>query len=820
MGIIESNRDELLNDDEVGKLLLSGDAFDLDSVLKDADWDVFYQLSPMREGLFNWYSFRKGCHILELSCGFGGLTGVLCRNAETVTVLEQSQYRAKCIEQRYAEMNNLTVIAGGLEALSVNKRYDYIIVEHTINTGEELDTMLQQLTMWLAKSGRLLFACNNRFGIKYWCGVPDKISNTPFGGFRFTGNTKGLSRQDLLDRLKSNIFLKGFQIYYPFPDERLPQAIYTDELLPKVSIRDRVIPYYTDQEQENLLYRENDISDDLVTNGVLPFFSNAFLVECAQEKFAGEVMFAALSTDRGEEHGFATIIARGDVVRKKALFPKGIESLKRICSNQQELEERGVHCVEQCLTNDCIEMPFIKGPTLVEALKGFFFNDPAEVTKIFDALYEIIQQSSVHVSFEQCKLRDSELTESNAGVVLQKAYIDMIPYNCFLDKDGFLFYDQEFVQECYPAKYVMFRALRYTYIYIADAEKIIPLSYYKERYILMETWAAFEREEARFIEENRNYDMYTSFYRWAGAGDNTTMNLKKTVFQKKSYDIELYKKDYRLKAVRAVQLRMLREFDRVCNENDLSYCAAYGTLLGAVRHKGYIPWDDDLDLIMPRVDFDRLTKIAPIVFSAPYFLQTSENDECFYGGYARLRDSQTTGLEEWDQGQKCNRGIWIDIFPLDDILEDIAERNLQAERIEYFQRLLIKKAYPDKRRIWNISAEEEAWYLRTSRLFSREELSAALHDTLANYGTRLSDRVAVLARNRFGRKMPVYRRSDFEFLIKGRFEDMEIPVPVGFENCLKEDYGESYLLYPSAKERISHHKVVFDASKSYVDYLS
>ena len=267
-------------------------------------------------------------------------------------------------------------------------------------------------------------------------------------------------------------------------------------------------------------------------------------------------------------------------------------------------------------------------------------------------------------------------------------------------------------------------------------------------------------------------------------------------------------------------LQMLKEFDRVCRENDLSYCAAYGTLLGTVRHKGFIPWDDDLDLMMPRRDFDKLTKIAHLVFNAPYFLQTAENDECFYGGYAKLRNGMTTGMEPRNQGKYCNQGIWIDIFPLDDVLEDMEERRLQRRKIQYYQNLLLKKIYPESRRIWNVSEQEEEWYLETSRMFTKLELCDALHDTCVCYGSKLSGRIAVLSRIRFGVEPVEYDRADFEFLIKGRFEDMEIPIPVGYENCLRKEYGENYMLYPGVAERISNHKATFDVKKSYVDYFS
>lgn len=805
---------------KVGELLLNRHSLNLEEILREADWETFYELSPMREGILNWYPFHKDCHILELSNGYGGITDILCRNALKVTVLESSEYRSKCILKRYAERDNLLVKTGEPKDL-LPEQYDYIVVEKTVDTREKLEMLVDELFPLLAATGRLLFACSNRFGMKYWCGVPDPVKQIPFGGLEGNTDETELSRQGLIASLKQNTNIGGFQLYYPFPDERLPQAVYSDKYLPTASIRDRVIPYYTDQEQQDLVCLENDFSDELIANQVLPFFANVFLVECAKEKINQEVIFAALSTDRGKQHGFATIITSRDIVYKKALFPEGLKSLELICRNQQELMRRGIPCVEQRLMGDGIEMPFVKDSTLIEYLKAAYTQNVREVVDIFDRLYEAILNSSDYISYDSCKLSDRALTESNAGIILEKAYIDMIPYNCFYSEGRLLFYDQEFVKEGYPAKYILFRALRYTYIYIAEAEHIMPLARLKERYALAEIWDAFEREEARFVEDNRNYGLYASFYRWAGAKKNMGMHIKEeNRFRKKSYDIELYKKNYKLNAVKAVQLQILKEFDRVCRENDLSYCAAYGTLLGVIRHKGFIPWDDDLDLMMPRCDFDKLKHIAQIVFREPFFFQTEENDECFYGGYAKLRNGMTAGMEPRNQGQNCNQGIWIDILPIDDVLKDAEEKRIQKKRIRHYQYLLIKKIYPNSRRIWDISEQEEAWYLEQSEMFTKAELCDALHKTFTRYGTGISDKVAILSRIRFGTEATEYDRADFEYLIRGQFENMEIPIPVGYENCLKRDYGEGYRLYPNVKERVSNHMVVFDTKKSYVDYLS
>lgn len=806
----------------------------LDAILRDADWELFCQMTPMREGLLNWYPFRKDCEVLEISSGYGALTGVLSRNCKKVTVFESSMSRAECIMRRYEETDNLQILTGEWTQLPGEQQYDYIVVEAAINTKFELEKLLTEVAPFLKEDGKLLFVCTNRFGMKYWCGVPDPVTQKFYAGIRGKKTSDLMTRQELQDALERSEIYKGWHLYYPFPDHKLPQAIYTDQYLPKASVRDRVIPYYPEAERNSLICLENEICDELIANGVFHIFANSFLVECSKKEFSAETRFAALSTDRGKVHGFATVITNHNIVRKQILHPDGRKSLELIHRNQQGLKSHGVGCVDERLLENAIEMPFVKGKTLIEYLKELYQKEAlVQIEEIFDRLYEVIQQSSEAVTYAECAIKDSRLTEENAGIILQKAYIDMIPYNSFYDGGKFLFYDQEFVKEHLPAKYVLFRALRYTYIYIPEADSILPLQYFKDKYALAKIWHVFEQEEARFVEDNRNYDMMSSFYKWAGVsakevdanierwnGESKPEEKVSVPFRKHRYDLESYKRDAKLNAIKAVQLKLLQRFMDVCEENNLSCCVFYGTLLGAVRHKGYVPWDDDVDLLMPRKDYDKLLKLAPRVFEPPFFLQTPENDvECFYGGYSKLRDSNTTGLEERNRGHNCNQGIWIDIFPLDYVMKDEEKKREQREQITFYQRLLLKKTYPDKRILWGLSEQEEEDFLRMSKYFKRETLCRNLYDTIVHYEGEKSDEVAVLARYRDDMPYEEYDVADFEYLIKCNFEQVQVYIPIGYEHCLTKEYGVNYAVYPSEEQRKPHHTAIFDASISYIDYI-
>ena len=149
-----------------------------------------------------------------------------------------------------------------------------------------------------------------------------------------------------------------------------------------------------------------------------------------------------------------------------------------------------------------------------------------------------------------------------------------------------------------------------------------------------------------------------------------------------------------MKKVHKVQLEMALEVKRICQNNNIKYFIIAGTLLGSVRHGGFIPWDDDLDIGMLREDYDRFIKIAQKEIGEEYFLQTWDTDSGFALPIAKIRKNGTKFIEQNSSKSELHNGIYIDIFPFDNVPDSDFKKKLQNIVTYILKRfILIKQGY-------------------------------------------------------------------------------------------------------------------------------
>lgn len=269
----------------------------------------------------------------------------------------------------------------------------------------------------------------------------------------------------------------------------------------------------------------------------------------------------------------------------------------------------------------------------------------------------------------------------------------------------------------------------------------------------------------------------------------------------------------KMKKVWVAELDILAQFDKLCKEHGLKYFAAFGTLLGAVRHHGFIPWDDDLDVFMMRDDYTKFEKIAKDYFRFPYEFQGIDNGFAV-SAHTKIRNANTTALEYDNAPATYNQGIFIDVFPLDDALSDDKANSMIFD----IQKLLWQIATHPKEMTRLVQLGQK--FLLDSDLIL-ELCEAGPFETLKqleyvceeNYG--IVDRVNFLTDEMRGKQL-IFFRDCFSEVIDMPFEYTTIPVPVGYDKMLSGQYGD-YMIPKHVSA--AHSLLVLDPDRPYTDYL-
>lgn len=270
-----------------------------------------------------------------------------------------------------------------------------------------------------------------------------------------------------------------------------------------------------------------------------------------------------------------------------------------------------------------------------------------------------------------------------------------------------------------------------------------------------------------------------------------------------------------MKKAWAVQLDLLKELERVCSKYGLTYYADSGTLIGAVRHKGYIPWDDDIDLVMFRKDYKKLLKIAPKEFSAPYFLQTCYSDKDYIRGHAQMRNSATTGSTKRDMNKPFNKGIFIDIFPLDNVPDNKIKRKLLRYRLKLMWKILKRYKYtklgkyPVKEAI--VSFLSKTFYsIIDYRTYFRH-----YENVCTKYNNKKTKNVSYVAYSMCKEKH-IWKAESFRNSHKVPFEFTDINIPDGYDDRLTIEYND----YMTIKNiPTTHGDLILDTDVPYTEYF-
>ena len=261
-----------------------------------------------------------------------------------------------------------------------------------------------------------------------------------------------------------------------------------------------------------------------------------------------------------------------------------------------------------------------------------------------------------------------------------------------------------------------------------------------------------------------------------------------------------------LRRVQLTQLEIAREIKRVCEENDIRFFLLGGTYLGAVRHQGFIPWDDDMDLGMLRGEYEKFCRIAPEKLGPDYCLQTWYTEPNYGLPFGKVMKRGTVYLESKKSRRLQENGIYVDIFPFDSVPQDLQQRQKLAKHLLRLYRLrLMKCGYKP----W-MEEDKVLWHKRLGYLFYQfqalfcgKQALARDYDALAEAQPD-TDTVS----EQSGMAQPLYVRREWcEDLVSYTFEGEQFPAPRAYDEFLTVYYGD-YMQLPPEDQRENRHQIV------------
>lgn len=266
-----------------------------------------------------------------------------------------------------------------------------------------------------------------------------------------------------------------------------------------------------------------------------------------------------------------------------------------------------------------------------------------------------------------------------------------------------------------------------------------------------------------------------------------------------------------LHALQKCELEVLKEFIRVCEKNNLKYYLAWGTLIGAVRHQGFIPWDDDIDVCMPYEDYVRFKEVCRSDLGKDYFYEDWEAHSDYFLYWAKLRKNHTTCMTRSESNLKIHWGVGMDIFPL--VKMDGPSCPMNKKIARFMLSLITNRAYlpysadgPSKKIkkiIYKLVPQKLDKYI-IKKCYS--VLTKAGKN--AEYYWDISDSV-----NRCCFKASVFGEGK-----KLLFENQMMNCPSDADTYLRKAYGDDYMLIPDVQDRINHGDIIVDLECDYTYY--
>ena len=480
-------------------------------------------IRDLPKALIRWYDFQAGEKVLFVSGG-----------------MPECEVLFDMLEEK--GMDTVKIVVADLN--EVSSTFDYIVAVGILERSRQPENLIASLKTMLTDSGKLLIGAENRLAIRYFCGDKDRFSGHVLDGI--DGYSKlSAQRKEVIGgraysmaeyrRMLIHAGIKKYRFYSVMPDLVRPQVLLAENYMPNESLDVRIFPQY--KSPETIFLEEEKLYADLVENQMLHQMANGFLIECTIDGKLSEFDQITVQGERDHEEALATMITYPKRVLKKALYPEGTDKIESMAENAEYLNRHGVPVAEGHVENDTYVMPFIDGQIATEYFRETLRRDRRVFMQELETFRQIILSSSEHVPYEEVdwtkfepwwekrKKDDPNIDQwqkrafgtmeekRNIGVILKRGYIDLVSLNCFYTEKGFVFFDQEFYIEDFPANAVFIRTIDFIYRDSPDLEKIYPREEVLKYFHLNEHQETWRAKGNAFLEKLRNDKELSGYHR-------------------------------------------------------------------------------------------------------------------------------------------------------------------------------------------------------------------------------------------------------------------------------------------------------------------
>lgn len=257
-----------------------------------------------------------------------------------------------------------------------------------------------------------------------------------------------------------------------------------------------------------------------------------------------------------------------------------------------------------------------------------------------------------------------------------------------------------------------------------------------------------------------------------------------------------------LEEVKQIEFSILEKFIAYCEEHGLIYTLTYGTLLGAIRHKGFIPWDDDIDVMMPRIDYEKFVEAFKQSSPIPgcELLYRGKNSTYFFP-FAKLCDDSTIAKME---DNHTEHGIWVDVFPVDHVPNDEEEARKFHRHIRFYKNLVISYTTDFSTKHGNWKLIPKFFFAGVVRLVGVNRVVDYIEKETVKYNNAKTKKVAIVSwQSNEGGNMP---ENEFLHPIQVDFNGIKVNSPADYDAYLSSIYGD-YMQVPPENKRTTHHVI-------------